>query len=204
MRVELSCYSLNAATFPWHIIKGLKIWAATGASQTFRLLTHCGSLPAQLRERCGFSLVKKKTRIWVKHATVSTSAARATTLRKSRNLKWCCCSDWAAPGRTRRTMADMEEELRGEVRESGVRANTVLEHDQKVLWELSTPSSHCLDKPRPWLWFPEGPASEVPLEFQIGPIQELQAKLNTPGKTHFHHTHRNMAKHPSKAIRRKR
>lgn len=30
-------------------------------------------------------------------------------------------------------MADMEEELRGEVRESGVRANTVLEHDQKVL-----------------------------------------------------------------------
>lgn len=60
MRVELSCYSLNAATFPWHITKGLKIWAATGASQTFRLLTHCGSLPAQLRERCGFSLVKKE------------------------------------------------------------------------------------------------------------------------------------------------
>ena len=101
-------------------------------------------------------------------------------------------------------MADTEETLRGQVRKSGVRVNTVLEHDRKVLRELSTPSSHCFDKPRPWLWFPEGAASAVLLEFQIGPTQELQAKLNTREKTHFHHTHRNIAKHPSKAIPRKR
>ena len=73
----------KAATLLWCIIKGLKIWATTGASQSFKLLTHCGSLPSQLREWCGFSLVKKKTRIWVKHATVSTSAARETTWRAS-------------------------------------------------------------------------------------------------------------------------
>jgi len=76
-------------------------------------------------------------------------------------------------------MTDMEEKLRGQVPKSGVRANTVLEDDQKVLREPSTPSPRCLDKPRPWLWLPEGAAFEVHLEFQIGPNQELQAKLNT-------------------------
>lgn len=101
-------------------------------------------------------------------------------------------------------MTDVGEKLRGQACESGVRANTILEHDQKALRELSTPSSHCLDKPRPWLQFPEGAASEVHLEFQIDPIQELQAKLNTQEETHFHHTRKSTAKHPSTATPRKR
>lgn len=78
--------------------------------------------------------------------------------------------------------------LRRQVHEPGVRANIIPGHDRKVLQELS----HCLDKTSPWLWFPRRAASKVHLEFQIGLIQGLNAKLNTREKTHFHHTHRNI------------
>lgn len=81
--------------------------------------------------------------------------------------------------------------LRRQVHEPGVRANIITGHDQKVLQELSTLSCHCLDKTSPWPLFPGRAASKVHLEFLIGPIQGLGAKLNTREKTHFHHTHRN-------------
>lgn len=93
----------------------------------------------------------------------------------------CRCSGWGTA----------TEKLRGLVCESGLRANAVLERDWRADWRagwgLSTASS-CWNKPRPGLQLAEWALSEVHLEFEIGPIQELRAKLNT-SKSHLPHTH---------------
>lgn len=80
-------------------------------------------------------------------------------------------------------------EVTGQVPEPGVRANIIPGHDQKVLQELSSLScsTNCLDKTRPWLWFPRTAASKV----HFPPVQGLKAKVNNGEKAHFDHTHRN-------------
>lgn len=67
---------------------------------------------------------------------------------------------------------------------------------------LGAASPCCLDKPRQWPQLAEGISSEVHLEFQIGPIHELQAKFNIQAKLTFI-IHTNAAKHHHKAIPRK-
>lgn len=95
------------------------------------------------------------------------------------------------------------QEAQSLVCESGLRANAVLERDWRARWGLSTASS-CWNKPRPGLQLAERALSEVRLEFEIGPIQELWAKRTT-SKIHspHTHTHTHTSKHSSNSISRK-
>lgn len=85
--------------------------------------------------------------------------------------------------------------LTGQVHEPGVRENIIPGHDQKVLQELSSLSCQCLDKRRPWLWFPRRAAPKVHLpqsrdskpnstmERKLTLITHTETRANTPVNT---------------------
>lgn len=115
------------------------------------------------------------------------SAVRETTRRKSWNLKYCWWLGWVlASGLTCDSHGGKwTGELTGY---TWARCKSKYHHwtRPKVLQELISLSCPCLDKTRPWLWFPRRAVSEV----HFPPVQGLKAKLNNREKAHSSHTHR--------------